>query len=361
MEERLHLKGLNGIRTIAAVCVVLSHLRVLLPEFPVIQGNSFDMTNYAVTMFFTLSGFLITYLLFMEKKKKEISIKNFYIRRILRIWPLYFTYLALAFITIYIYEPGKLPGALPYYLFFAANVPSIFNTHLPHLAQYWSLGVEEQFYIFWPWLMKRSRNALKALIIFTVCFFLLVLFSHITNVEWNGISLLRVLEINRFECMSIGGIAALLCLQRHDLFIKTVTHPFTQVICWLSLLLMFVNKFHIPYFPDNGLVALVTCGLIVNLSFNKKTLISLENRFFDLLGKVSYGIYIIHPVVIFYYGMLLEKINTGTAGKLLLVYGGVLLLTVLFAWLSYELLEKIFLRLKDNFSTIKSADSRYSD
>ena len=61
MEERLHLKGLNGLRAIAAVSVVLAHTRSALPEFFFLKGP-FDMANYGVIMFFSLSGFLITYL-----------------------------------------------------------------------------------------------------------------------------------------------------------------------------------------------------------------------------------------------------------------------------------------------------------
>jgi peptidoglycan/LPS O-acetylase OafA/YrhL len=360
MEERLHLKGLNGLRAIAAISVVLSHLRIALPEFPAISG-AFDLASYGVTMFFTLSGFLITYLLFLEKKKKEISIKDFYIRRILRIWPLYFTYLAIAVMTIFIYSPGKLPGTLPFYLFFLANIPSIFNTHLPYLAQYWTLGVEEQFYLFWPWLMQKSGNLLKALVVFTACFLVLKLFFRFIYFKWDVILPLRILVVNRFECMSIGGIAAVLCLQKTPLFLNIVTNKFTQAICWLSLPLMALNLFHITPLLDNDLVALITVALIVNLSFNDRTLIDLENRFFDFLGKISYGIYIIHPLVIFYYASFLNLFKLASLLKMVLVYTGVLLLTIIFAFLSYELLEKRFLRLKDRFNTVKSSDSKYPD
>jgi len=360
MEERVHLKGLNGLRAIAAIIVVIAHLRILLPERPAFIGERFDLANYAVTIFFTLSGFLITYLLFKEKMRQEISIKKFYIRRILRIWPLYFTYLAAAVITIYIYTPGKLPGSLAYYLFFAANIPSIFNTHLPYLAQYWTLGVEEQFYLFWPWLMKRSGNALKALVIFTICFLIVKLFFRFIYFKWDNIMPLHFLAVTRFECMSLGGIAAILCIQRNKFFLSVTTNKFTQLICWLSLVIMAMNRFHVIPILDNDLAALVTIGLIVNLSFNDKSFISLENRFFDLVGRISFGIYMIHPLVIFFYGLLLSMFDLSPQTKTLLIYPGVLLFTIFFAWLSYEFFEKRFLRLKERFSTIKNTDSLYT-
>jgi len=317
------------------------------------------MASYGVTIFFTLSGFLITYLLFMEKQQQEISIRNFYIRRILRIWPLYFTYLALAVITIYIYTPEKLPGTLPYYLLFAANIPSIFNNHLPHLAQYWTLGVEEQFYIFWPWLMKKTNNALKALIVFTACFLLLKLFFRFVYFKWDNIIPLRILVVNRFECMSIGGIAAILCIQKHRLFLNITHNKIIQLICWLSLPVMAFNYFHVTPFLDNDLVALITVVLIVNLSFNSDTLVNLENRYFDFLGKISYGMYIMHPLIIFYYASFLNMIEVTGTVKIVLVFCGVLFLTVFFAWLSYEFLEKRFLKLKEKFAVVKATDSKY--
>ena len=357
MEERVHLKGLNGLRAIAVIIVVLAHLRILLPKPPAFITGKFELANYAVTIFFTLSGFLITYLLFKEKKKQEIGIKHFYIRRILRIWPLYFTYLAAAVLTIFIYTPEKLPGTLGYYLFFAANIPSLFNTHLPYLNQYWTLGVEEQFYIFWPWIMKRSANALKALIIFTICFFIIKLGCRFIYFKWDNIVPLHFLSLTRFECMSMGGIAAILCSQGNTFFLKIVTNKFTQVICWLSLVVMAFNRFHITPILDNDFAALIAIGLIVNLAFNEHTLINLENRLFDLIGKISFGIYIIHPLVIFYYRLLLDHVKPTDIARIVLVYSGVLCFTILLAWLSYEFLEKRFLRMKDKFSAVKSADS----
>jgi len=359
MEERLHLKGLNGLRGIAAISVVLSHLRIALPEFPALVHHPFDLADCGVTVFFTLSGFLITYLLVTEKQKSEISIRNFYFRRILRIWPLYFTYLALALLTIYIYSPEKLPGSLPFYLFFAANIPTILFNHLPYLSHYWTLGVEEQFYVFWPWLIKRSASPLKGIVIFMIGFILLKFIFRFTFFSWGYVIPLKILYINRFDCMAIGGITAMLCFQKNRLFFKISMHKITQFVCWLSLILMALNLFHITRLIDNDGVSIVASLLIVNLSFNQNSMINLENSFFDLLGKISYGIYIIHPLIIFYYSAFLNRFQFSAEWKIILVYGGVLILTVFFAWLSYEFFEKRFLKLKDRFSTVKSMSSEY--
>ena len=288
MQEKIHVKGLNGLRAIAAICVVLSHVALPGIKLPYILFLA-SLAQYGVTLFFTLSGFLITFLLFKEKTVTGINIKKFYIRRILRIWPLYFAYLIIVIIIAVITDQGKNPELLPWYLFFAANVPAFLHIYIPFLSHYWTLGVEEQFYIFWPWIIKKSGRVLKALIIFTVCFFALKLFFRFIYFHWGNITPLFVIQLNRFECMSMGGIAALLCLRGHRLFLKIATHPVTDIICWLCLGIMAVNKFYITPLIDHDIAALVTIGLIVNQGFSKRPVLNLENRFFDLAGKLSYG------------------------------------------------------------------------
>ncbi len=356
MEKGLHLKGLNGLRAIAALCVVISHMRSGFPELIEPSHNLIAVADYAVTVFFTLSGFLITYLLCLEKEKGGINIRNFYTRRILRIWPLYFAYLFIAIIVIYFESPGKLPGSLPYYLFFAANVPTILASHLPHLAQYWTLGVEEQFYFFWPWIIKRSRSIMKGIVIFTGCFLAVKIICRIIYFETGNIFLLRSIVINRFECLSFGAMAAVLCIQENKTFFKIVTHKIMQLVCWLSLPLMGLNLFHVTPLLDHDLVTLVTIVLIVNLAFNDNTLLSLENRFFDLLGRISYGIYIIHPLLNLLFRNTISPLKIPTQTKLWIIYPGVMISTILLAWLSFEYFERPFLNVKKRYSTVKNCE-----
>src|SRR5690349_15528394 len=128
VSKAIYLPGLNGLRAIAALAVVISHTTVALSDYGLnnkIFGESSDgratglkLAGYGVTIFFTLSGFLITYLLLKEKELGTIKIKNFYIRRILRIWPLYYGYLILALGTILFYTMPYDWDATPLYLFF---------------------------------------------------------------------------------------------------------------------------------------------------------------------------------------------------------------------------------------------------
>lgn len=360
MQPRFHLKGLNGLRAIAALAVVVSHLLVMgssqfgLPE----NKRGLDLGGFGVSIFFSLSGFLITYLLLTEKEKfRTINIKAFYIRRMLRIWPLYYFYLAISVTTILILNTGQLPGSLLFYVFLCANVPFIAGTELPLLGHYWSLGVEEQFYLFWPWVIKLSKNLLRYLLIFTAVMLVLKIGFRILyglyHLEWPYMAI----HVTRFECMAIGAIGAVLCFQNNNLFRRFVFHPTTQVAAWLAIFLMIPNLFHIASVIDNDIVAGITVILIMNVAMNTKTLISLDFPLFDFLGKISYGIYVYHPLILF----LLHKWmgdyvrGIGLTGRYMIVFTAVILSTIFIAWLSYELFEKRFLNLKAKFALIPSS------
>jgi peptidoglycan/LPS O-acetylase OafA/YrhL len=166
MNKTVHFPGLNAIRAVAALAVVISHITVSLKEFnlnPYIFGASADgepqgllLASHGVSIFFVLSGFLITWLLLAEREIQTISIKKFYLRRILRIWPLYYLFLAVCIIVIISIGTGLNLRSLILYIFYAANVPFVLGMSLPFLGHYWSLGVEGQFYLFWPWLVKNK-------------------------------------------------------------------------------------------------------------------------------------------------------------------------------------------------------------
>src|SRR5687768_10044625 len=131
--KTIYFPGLNGLRAIAALAVVVSHITRELGSFnldPYIfseQKNGtihgLPLAGYGVSIFFVLSGFLITYLLQAEKEKQEIDIKKFYIRRILRIWPLYYLYLFVAVLALLYFNLDISFKSLLFYFFYAANVP----------------------------------------------------------------------------------------------------------------------------------------------------------------------------------------------------------------------------------------------
>ena len=164
-KQKIYFPNLNGLRFIAAFLVIIHHIEQIKSIFNV--ENYWETVPFigiigklGVILFFVLSGFLITYLLLLEQEKGGIIIRKFYIRRILRIWPVYYLYLFISLLFVYfIYNQVDLYSTL-FYVFFAANIPFVFGFSLQFVDHFWSIGVEEQFYLFWPWLVKKIKKRL---------------------------------------------------------------------------------------------------------------------------------------------------------------------------------------------------------
>ncbi len=358
--------GLNGLRALAAISVVIFHLTRDFAEFgldPYIFGRladgspkGFAMAGFGVTIFFALSGFLITYLLLAEKQKQEIDIPKFYVRRILRIWPLYYLYLAAALAVIFYYSMPFDGKMLLTYTFFAANVPHILNTPLPFLRHYWSLGVEEQYYLFWPWAVKKIKKRLVYFVTgFITVFVILKIFFHF---RYPGSIIEACFDVVRFDCMLIGSLGAILYFNKHALFTRVFTSKITQAIAWLVVVLLVLNIFHIASIIDHEIVSVVTVALIMGQITVTNRLVNLDIKPCDFLGKISYGIYVIHPLVIFFSGKLLKELAMPAILKYGFVYAFVIAATILLSWLSYNYVEKWFLTLKLKYTVVKSSNER---
>ncbi|MGZ3885588.1 MAG: acyltransferase family protein, partial [Bacteroidia bacterium] len=137
----------------------------------------FELGGLGVVFFFVLSGFLITYLLLKEKSQTgTISVRKFYLRRLLRIWPLYYFIVFLGFLVLPHVGLMEIPFAkmnleknyglnFALYMLMLPNLAFAMFGAVPHIGQAWSIGVEEQFYIIWPLIVKFSNHILRALFI----------------------------------------------------------------------------------------------------------------------------------------------------------------------------------------------------
>ncbi len=358
MNKTIYFPGLNGLRAIAAISVVISHITLSLGEFglsPHVLGSysagnpiGLELGNYGVSIFFALSGFLITYLLLAEKDKQEIDIKKFYTRRILRIWPLYYAYLLLAILTMFIFQHEFNFGSFLLYFFYCANVPPFFNIVLPLLGHYWSLGVEEQFYLFWPWIIKKvNKNIFRVISILALTLMAVKIMVYLLYPQS---ALTTILLMSRFHCMMIGGLGAVLYKQHHQLFLRLIDNKLMQLACWIVIVLSAVNKFHVASLLDNEIISLVTVFLIVGQINTRNRIVNLENKVFDFLGRISYGIYVFHPLVIFYYSIALKNMLPASLPfRYIFVYLIVLGTTILAAYLSFHYFEKHFLKLKEKY------------
>jgi peptidoglycan/LPS O-acetylase OafA/YrhL len=343
---KIHLKGLNGLRAIAAIAVLMDHINGGLNYFDLDVHSKMDLAGYGVTIFFSLSGFLITYLLFLEQELGSISIKNFYIRRILRIWPLYFLLLFVA-ITIEGTED------VLYYIFFVPNLPYVFGGGILLLGHYWSLGIEEQFYLFWPWCIKYLRHSLRFLIVFTLVSVLLKLILKYVYGGWS--TNYEFLYQLRFDCMAIGGIGAWLIVNRNKI-IESPYFSYAVILSWIIFGFVAFNSFHTFSIIDHEIVALATVILILDQAFGKQFIFNLERPWLNYIGKISYGIYMINPFVIFFLPYLIKDMHINLYLKYTIVYLSSVLGTILLSHLSYYFFEMPILTLKQRFGKIISTN-----
>lgn len=282
----VYLPGLNGLRAIAALSVVFSHISIQAKILGLTKFGGWGFATHGVTLFFTISGFLITYLLLLEKEQKRIMVKRFYVRRILRIWPLYYLYLLISI--LFLGKYFEWDSTILYYLFFCANIPYIFESSIFLIAHLWTIGVEEQFYLIWPIMVKFTNKRLIVITFVVTCFLILLKFYARYIIENNTIMIF--LSVNRFECMLIGAMGAMLFYCKNNVFRLITTHRLTQLIAWLFILLIAFGKISTPGPTEQVTMSLITLLLILGQISPEKKIINLENRYFDFLGKISYGI-----------------------------------------------------------------------
>lgn len=357
IDERLYLPGLNGIRAVAALTVLFGHMFSPFGDWG-LAPVSFHIPWPAepVTTFFVISGFLITYLLMNEiGKTNDVSVPKFYMRRILRIWPLYYVYMLLAIISVVLFK-GDMNESVWYYTFFSGNISHAFGIGLIPLFHYWSLGVEEQFYLWYPWIMKCNKERiLKVVIVLCIVWFVLKMGCYF--LLGKGL-VYKIFNITRFDCMMIGAIGAILYYKKSDWFIRFCSNKLLIVLSWV---LFFTSGSYAQYIPSPIRAEYISflSLLVIMAGLVSKPL--LENRLMNYLGKISYGIYVIHPLLIFVGSWIVKSaglLSNIHRGGHLMVFAGISVLTILLASLSYKYLEMPFLRLKDKFSVVKSTNEK---
>ena len=356
-ETKIYLPGLNGLRAVAALTVLFGHMFAPFGDWG-LEPLSFRIPwpEEPVTTFFVISGFLITYLLMNEiGKTNDVSIPKFYMRRILRIWPLYYVYMILAIVAVVCLN-SPMDESVWYYTFFSGNISHALSLGLIPLFHYWSLGVEEQYYIWYPWIVKYNKERIvKVVIALCVIWFGLKMGSYV----FLGKGLVyKIFSITRFDCMMIGAIGAILYYKKAAWFMRMCANRVVVILAWV---LFFTSGLYAQYIPApiRAEYISVVSLLVIMAGLVSKPL--LENRVMNYLGKISYGIYVIHPLLIFVGSWMVKSTNilsTAHGGGHWIVFASVSALTILLASLSYKYLEMPFLRLKDKFSVVKSTNEK---
>jgi peptidoglycan/LPS O-acetylase OafA/YrhL len=369
-----YFSGLNALRFFAAFLVMLHHAEQIRLKNDIFNLKSISLFNngaIAVTFFFVLSGFLISYLLLKEQNEtNNISVKKFYVRRILRIWPLYFLLVFIGALFIpwllnimnHSYEfPYVFKDVILYYIFFSPFMVNILFGH-HFLEPLWSIGVEELFYIIWAPLFKFLKKHILT-IIFTVISIKSLIIIIASRIELSETTS-KIIAMLQFESMAIGGLSAYIIYNRKKEIESSFIFKKPAQIAILTFI--FLKLFGAKYLTESSMIFdylynteiiskyLLTCSfawLIVNTSINQNSFIKLNHKVYDFLGNISYGIYMYHMLVIF--GIILffknHLANMTDSIATILFY---LILTsgvIVISFISKRFFEDYFLKLKIKF------------
>jgi len=316
-----------------------------------------------VNFFFVLSGFLITYLILFEiKHQKSFNLKHFLVRRSLRIWPLYFIVVLIGFVCFPIlFTDYKTLHQPLNYILFLANFDEIWygaNDSINFLTSPWSVAVEEQFYFVWGILLfglSRLKNMnLPTLII------LLLLFSF--GFRWMNYENLRVIYYHTFAVMPDILVGAFL---GYSVFKKSIWIDKLKAISKFKILLIYAIGFLLILFKtkiftgqliviERYVFALFFAFILLDqINFQYSIFKIGKIKLFNHLGKISYGLYMYHLVVLYVLKrLLLSDLNDYITNNYVLViiyFISGIILTYFVGLLSYKLIEKPFLRLKKRF------------
>lgn len=363
VSRRFYQPELDGLRFFAFLGVFVCHTLPFEASFyhglhlpmPWLWGGIVKAGAAGVDLFFALSAFLITSLLLREREETgDIALKSFYIRRILRIWPLYFLVIGIGIVLSHTMVNQKLPWYyVAGYLLFVGNwVHAVFGRPESIVFPLWTVSIEEQFYLIWPLLVKKLER--RGLIISAIVMFLLATAFRIGFVL-AGVSggYIYYGSTARCDSMALGILIALFADQLPKL---TTTARLLLVsggiVGWIVSSAWLTDQpgpISMREVPGRLIISLAAGAMLYGCLYTRSKLFT--GAWIVQLGKVSYGLYLLHLV-----GLLLAKsILHPVSGTALLASKAVgFVLTLILAFASYRWVESPFLRLKDRFARVLS-------
>jgi peptidoglycan/LPS O-acetylase OafA/YrhL len=357
-----HLKSIDAIRAIAVLLVVYWHY---IPRHPlkevtgIIEFLFIPSGNFAVTLFFVLSGFLITGILLRDKDysaNRMLVVKNFMIRRVLRIFPIYYLLLIVLILLKYPFFENE----LLYQLTFTSN-HFVYNVNdWTEFGHTWSLSVEEQFYLIWPWIILFVANkyhhylfyAFMVISVISVWYFLCPDIFNCDDPRFTHTS-------SNLAAFAIGGLYA--SMSRTDNGNAAISRYMKYVFAG-ALLAYFYTRISIimsvtPHFVYTSRLidALVSMGIIHYMMAVKTGPVKdyiIDNRFINMTGRMSYGMYLYHIPIRYYYEGYLKQYGDALAfkGTHYITFLPFFAIVFIVSYVSYEFFEKKILRLKQKFS-----------
>ncbi len=355
---KLHYyKNLDGVRGIAALMVMIHHF------FQGITPSSFILSilkkisifgQSGVTLFFVLSGFLITRILISTKKAPHFF-KNFYIRRTLRIFPLYYFFLLLTYYIIPAFLNTQSPkfSQQVYYFTYLQNFAQTFHWDAKGPEHFWSLAVEEHFYLFWPLIVFFFSNKSLLKIIIGIVVGAMGLRIFMVNEGYE----VFYFTFTRFDSLAIGALLALI-EQKNRFTDKRLKYFFLLSLLALGLPTIIMwgyfsgeSNNYIQVFKYLLLSGICFAVIGWILSVNEYHLINkiLKNKFFSYTGKISYGLYVYHPLAYFLCKKYFNPENT------ILYFVECVALTYIISAISFHFFESLFLKLKKYYDYNREA------
>lgn len=351
------LPNITSLRFFLALLVMIFHIPQFFHNRGLPYFNDLPIFNKgteAVYMFFSLSGFLIIKQLFFEKEiNGKIDLKKFYIRRALRILPLYYL-IALTGILYYNFFLPNIGIEMPltYNLIDGIILLLVFLPNVLHLSKpggileiLWSIGIEEQFYLFIAPIIVLIPS--KRTIFFLLAFSFIFIFLYHSSL----FSFLMKYKM-MFFYFSFAGFCSFLKI-RANRYSETFNY-----IIYISVILYFTTNIfteNLSQFQYN-LLSMILFGFFLH-SFTQKTFRFFQNKSLVYFGKISYGIYMYHSVVMQLVGFLFlnffSKCNLSHIETIITSFLLVIIITLLVSHFSYRFYEKKFLNMKRDYRVLK--------
>lgn len=343
MQKRI--PQLDGVRGVAILVVMFHNIS---PKYPLFHSDKLFSDGWmGVDLFFVLSGLLITGVL-LDTKQSAGYFKNFYVRRCLRIWPLYYSLLFFMFVVVRFLNTSEyqvvVQTSSPWWAFplFLQNflLPISTNAAGP-LGVTWSLAIEEQFYVVWPLIVRFCSPAqLRRLALAELC---------VSPALRYYLSLHRVdLYTNifcRLDGLMAGALLALLI--RSESFVPSKMLKRAWILLFVVAPLAFLTEaFHLRWIVFSFTALASVAFVYVSMFSERKWLRTvMTNRFLIYTGTISYGLYLLHKIP---FGMV-QVLHLDRYPNLLLPT--IFVASYALAALSWNLLEKPFLSLKRFFGS----------
>jgi len=361
-----YFKELNALRFIGFVGIFFGH--VFFSNDIEIVNSKIYSTLYiygkilgfiSIDSFFVLSSFLITWKGLEELKvTKKFQLKNFLIRRSLRIWPLYFLVILLGFLiefmkSYFTQDISSLPSFWSFILFIL-NFDIIKNGYefLFFMVFMWSISVEEQFYIFWALVLKWFQNHLLKISL------LIILISIIFRIYFIDDSLnLNFHTVSALGNFGVGALAAIAAFNNSILITKIRDFSKTQiVIIYLISLIIFIA---IPSLQNHDLFiviqrvlfSFVFAFIILEQTYCQQSIFKLSRiKYFNFFGKISYGLYCYHGIMITIVLKFSDYFSKSLFTSIFIFPTLIFCGTLLFSHLSYKFFESKILKLKTKYT-----------